>query len=130
MRAEFERILAFWLRRGIAGFRIDVAHGLFKDRELRDEPEAERVYSMNRPETHEVYRDWRRLADSFEPPRVLLGEVYVLDIPAWAGYYGSGSDELNLAFNFALVHADLDADQMRAIVAETEAALPPDAWPC
>ena len=130
VRAEFERILAFWLQRGIAGFRIDVAHGLFKDRELRDEPEAERVYSMNRPETHEVYRDWRRLADSFEPPRVLLGEVYVLDIPAWAGYYGSGSDELNLAFNFALVHADLDADQMRAIVAETEAALPPDAWPC
>ncbi len=87
-------------------------------------------HSMNRPETHEVYRDWRRLTDSFEPPRVLLGEVYVLDIPAWAGYYGSGSDELNLAFNFALVHANLDADQMRAIVAETEAALPPDAWPC
>jgi alpha-glucosidase len=130
VRAEFERILDFWLQRGIAGFRIDVAHGLFKDRELRDEPEAERVYSMNRPETHEVYRDWRRLADAFEPPRVLLGEVYVLDIPAWAGYYGSGSDELNLAFNFALVHADLDAGQMRAIVAETEAALPPGAWPC
>ncbi len=99
-------------------------------RAARRRPKPSACHSMNRPETHEVYRDWRRLADSFEPPRVLLGEVYVLDIPAWAGYYGSGSDELNLAFNFALVHADLDADQMRAIVAETEAALPPDAWPC
>ena len=85
---------------------------------------------MNRPETHEIYRQWRRLADAYEPPRVLLGEVYVLDIPAWAGYYGSGSDELNLAFNFALVHADLDAEQMREVVARTEAALPPDGWPC
>ena len=80
---------------------------------------------MNRPETHEVYREWRRLADSYEPPRVLLGEVYVLDVPAWATYYGSGSDELNLAFNFALVHSGLDADEMRGVVARTEEALPP-----
>jgi alpha-glucosidase len=130
VRAEFERILRFWLDRGIAGFRIDVAHGLVKDRELRDDVGSDRVHSMNRPETHEIYRDWRRLADAFDPPRVLLGEVYVLDIPAWAGYYGSGSDELNLAFNFALVHADLDAEQMRPIVTRTEAALPPGAWPC
>ena len=62
VRAEFERILRFWLDRGIAGFRIDVAHGLFKDRELRDDARrSERVHSMNRPETHEVYRQWRRL---------------------------------------------------------------------
>ncbi len=130
VRAEFERILRFWFDRGIAGFRIDVAHGLVKDRELRDDVGDRRDHSMNRPETHEIYRNWHRLADSFEPPRVLLGEVYVLDIPAWATYYGSGSDELNLAFNFALAHADFDAEQMRAVVAQTEAALPPDAWPC
>jgi alpha-glucosidase len=130
VRAEFEHILRFWLDRGIAGFRIDVAHGLVKDRKLRDEVGSDRIHSMNRPETHEVYRSWRRLADAYEPPRVLLGEVYVLDIPTWAGYYGSGSDELNLAFNFALVHADLDAEQMRSIVARTEAVLPPGAWPC
>jgi alpha-glucosidase len=130
VRAEFDRILQFWFERGIAGFRIDVAHGLVKDRELRDDAGSERIYSMNRPETHEIYRDWRRLADAYEPSRVLLGEVYVLDIPAWATYYGSSSDELNLAFNFALVHAGLDAEQMRPIVARTEAALPPGAWPC
>ena len=32
----FEEILRFWLDRGIAGFRIDVAHGLFKDPDLAD----------------------------------------------------------------------------------------------
>jgi alpha-glucosidase len=85
---------------------------------------------MNRPETHEILRDWRRLADSYEPPRVLLGEAYVLDSAGWASFYGSGSDELNLAFNFALVHSDLDAEQMRRIVGEAEASLPPGAWPC
>src|SRR5919204_968649 len=130
VRAEFERILRFWFDRGVAGFRIDVAHALIKDRELRDDPSGARVYSMNRPETHQIFRGWRRLADSYEPPRVLVGEVYVLDVPAWARYYGAGSDELHLAFNFALVHTDLDAAQMRSVVAATEAALPAGAWPC
>jgi alpha-glucosidase len=132
VRAEFERILRFWFDRGIAGFRIDVAHALIKDRELRDEPDpdGERVFSMNRPETHEILRDWRRVADGYEPPRVLVGEAYVLDFAGWASFYGSGSDELHLAFNFALVHAHFEAEQMRRIVAEAEAALPPGAWPC
>jgi alpha-glucosidase len=130
VRVEFQRILRFWFERGISGFRIDVAHGLVKDRLLRDDDGSRRINSMNRPETHEIYREWRRLAESYEPPRVLLGEVYVLDIPAWAHYYGSGSDELNLAFNFALVHTNLDAEQMRTVVARTEAELPPGAWPC
>ena len=93
--------------------------------------ESERVHSMNRPETHEVYRDWRRLADAYEPPRVLLGEVYVLDVPAWARYYGSGSDELNLAFNFALVHADLDADaDARRSSPARRRRCRPARWPC
>ena len=34
----YERILRFWLDRGVDGFRIDVAHGLVKDEELRDNP--------------------------------------------------------------------------------------------
>jgi alpha-glucosidase len=136
VRSEFERILRFWFDRDVAGVRIDVAHALIKDRELRDDPPNPsghgllHAFSMNRPETHEILRGWRVLADAYEPPRILVGEAYVLDIRAWAAYYGSGSDELNLAFNFALVHADLDAEQMRAVVAATEAALPAEGWPC
>jgi alpha-glucosidase len=142
VRAEFERILRFWFDRGIAGFRIDVCHALIKDRELRDDPpksasdrspegdELRRVYSMNRPETHEILHSWRRLADTYNAPRVLLGEVYVLDLPAWARYYGSGTDELDLAFDFALTHCDLDAREMRDVVSETESVLPHGAWPC
>jgi alpha-glucosidase len=130
VRAEFERILRFWFDRGIAGFRIDVAHGLVKDQELRDEPSADqRVFSMNRPDTHEVYRAWRSIADAYEPRRALIGEVYVLDLPAWAAYYGTGTDELDLAFNFMLAHADLDPAQMASIVAMTEELLPRGAWP-
>ena len=33
----FEDVLRFWLDRGVDGFRIDVAHGLFKEAGLRDQ---------------------------------------------------------------------------------------------
>lgn len=143
VRAEFERILRFWLDRGVAGFRIDVCHALIKDRELRDDPPASeeddaitraqgirRVFSMNRPETHEILRDWRKLTESYKPARVLVGEVHFLNAAAWARFYGSGSDELNLAFNFAFAHADLVAEQMRRVVRATEASMPEGGWPC
>jgi alpha-glucosidase len=136
VRAEFERILRFWFDRGVAGFRIDVAHSLIHDRQLRDDivdPKhrfgMRRIHSQNRPETHEILRSWRALADGYEPPRIFLGEAYVLELPAWATYYGSGGDELNLAFNFALVHSALDPELMAAVVAETEDVLPHE-WPC
>lgn len=36
VRSEFEDVLRFWLDRGVAGFRIDVAHGLVKADGLPD----------------------------------------------------------------------------------------------
>ena len=92
VRDEFDDILRFWFARGVAGFRIDVCHGIVKDRELRDDPpagpedhETERlrgvkpVYSANRPEVHDVLRRWRALAEEDDPPRILVGETYVHD---------------------------------------------------
>ncbi|HSL63885.1 MAG TPA: alpha-amylase family glycosyl hydrolase [Gaiellaceae bacterium] len=142
VRREFERILRFWFDRGVAGFRIDVAHGLVHDRKLRDNPPAtpedtgayarlgQRLErSINQPEVHEVYRRWRPLADAYDPPRVLLGETYVMELEKLASFYGNGHDELHLAFNFTFLHADLDAEVMRECVERTEAALPDGAWP-
>src|SRR3954468_20702962 len=40
VREAFDDILGFWFDRGVAGFRIDVAHSIVKDRELRDDPPA------------------------------------------------------------------------------------------
>jgi alpha-glucosidase len=135
VRPEFERILRFWFDRGVAGFRIDVAHALFKDRELRDDPVIagvgmRRRYSMFRPETHEILREWHELATQYDPPRLLLGEAYSLEVEQWAGYFGTNGDQLDLAFAFMLTHANLDAEEMRRVVAEIETALPAGAWPC
>ncbi len=136
VRAEFERILRFWFDLGVAGFRIDVAHMLVKDRELRDNPPAtdddpfieqlhgqRQQYNANRPEVHEIYRRWRVIADSYDPPRLLIGETPVWKPTILASYYGEG-DELDLAFNFILLETPFDADAMHEVIETTLAALP------
>ena len=60
---------------------------------------------------------------------MLVGETYVLELDELMPYYGTGHDELHLAFNFLFVHAELDAAQMRSIVEVIEAKLPAGAWP-
>lgn len=133
----FDDILRFWFDRGIAGFRIDVAHGIVNDRELRDDPPDTTghdprgiapVYSMNRPEVHDVFRRWRKICEEYEPARLLVGETHVLDPVVMASYYGQG-DELQLAFNFAFVYAPFDAASLRDVVEQTEAAIPALGWP-
>jgi alpha-glucosidase len=136
VRREFDDIVRFWLDRGIAGFRIDVAQGLVKDRELRDDPPAtdddpadirrrglRPVHSLNRPEVHEIYQRWRTITDGYDPPGLLVGETWVPSIERWALYYGRAEDELHLCFNFALVFSDLRAKDLRAVVEATESVL-------
>jgi alpha-glucosidase len=136
VRAAFEEILRFWFDRGVAGFRIDVAHALVKDRELRDNPVAgraadrreERVYNMNRPEVHDVYRRWRAIAREYDPERVLLGETWVADPAELVKYYGD-DDELHLAMNFPFVQAEFSTEALRPILERWESVLPESVWP-
>jgi alpha-glucosidase len=141
VRSEFDGIFRFWFDRGVAGFRIDVCNIIIKDEHLRDNPPATEdddfeaqlfgqrpVYNANRPEVHDVLRRWRRLADSYDPSRVLVGETPV-KVDVLAGYYGDGSDELHMAFNFPFITSAFEPEALRRIVEDTEALFPADAWP-
>lgn len=128
----FETILRYWFDRGIAGFRIDVAHALYKDAGLRDDPVAPDgpgapfgllpVHSKNRPEVHRVYEGWRRLAEEYRPPRLLLGETWVFDLDRLRSFYGA-DNQLQLAFNFSFTFAPFTAQALRAVTVATIARL-------
>ncbi len=140
--------LRFWLERGVDGFRIDVAHVLMKDPELRDNPPAPdprpwlhgrpirdydrqlHVYDRGHSDVHEVYRRIRRLLDDYgaERSRVAIGEIYLSDWPQWASYYGAG-DELHMPLNFGLLFVPWEGWAVRQVVDALEAAIPEGSWP-
>jgi alpha-glucosidase len=120
VEADMEQTLRFWLDRGVDGFRIDVAHGLFKADGLPDNASglapdlmavpAQPMAMWNRPELHAVYRRWRAICDSYAREAVLVGEVWLGDAAEQARYVRP--DELNLVFNFRLLSAGWDARAM------------------
>ncbi len=135
VRADFEETLRFWFDRGVDGFRIDVAHSLVKqdglpdaddldwprtpvevDGELQRAPWAPHPF-WDRDEVHEIYRDWRRVADSYDPPRVFVAEAWVDEPERLARYLRP--DELHTAFNFTYLQAPWDAAYLRHVIDET-----------
>ncbi|MFJ4091374.1 glycoside hydrolase family 13 protein [Kitasatospora sp. NPDC089913] len=123
VRAEHEAVLRFWFDRGAAGVRIDSAGLLVKDPDLPDlTPEGPHPY-VDRDDLHPVYRSWRAVADSYHPPRALIGEVWVPDAERFARYLRP--DELHTAFNFDFLARPWDATALRASIDSTLAAHEP-----
>ena len=99
----------FWMKRGVAGFRLDAITSLFEDPQLRDEPALPglnaygepiltRQFTDNLPEVHDVLRELRRVTNEF-PGRVLIGETYLPSVQELAKMYGAKNDELQLPMN-------------------------------
>jgi alpha-glucosidase len=141
VRAAFDDILRFWFDRGVAGFRIDVAHMVVKDRELRDNPPATAddpfidqvrgqrpVFNSCRPEVHDVHRRWRAVAEEYDPPRLLVGETFLPRLEDVLAFYGAG-DELQLSFNIPFAEAPFVAPVLRDLVARTEVLVPDGCTP-
>ena len=148
LKAAMFDTLRFWLDRSVDGFRIDVAHAIMKDPDLRDNPpnpdvghglhkslgayDAQlHIHDKGHPDVHGVYRELRALLDAYgaERPRVAIGGIHIFDWAEWARYYGAALDELHLPFNFGLLGVHWSAQAVRRVVDGLEAALPAGAWP-
>ena len=129
VREDFKRTLRFWSDRGADGFRIDVAHALAKDLESRpldewpDDPDQGEPGDENplwdRPEVHEIYREWRQVFNEYEPARFAVAEAWVVPEHQWM--YAS-TEELGQVFNFELSKAGWFADELRLAIEEGLAA--------
>jgi len=107
-----------------------VAHGLVKDPALPDLGDnqdhilgataREDHPHWDLPGVHDIYREWRALADSYDPPRIYVAEAWVANAARLAAYLRP--DELHTAFDFDFVRAPWDASLLRATAASSLAA--------
>ena len=119
----FSDVIRFWLDRGAAGIRIDVASSMFKDRDLPDMPPDSPRHGPSphhhRDELHELYKSWRAIlesypADGFPGARTAVGEVWY-DVPeTLLPYLRPGG--LPQVFNFQLLLVQWNADALRASI--------------
>jgi len=108
VRAEFDAIYKFWFDRGLDGFRIDVAHGLLKDRDFPDLPlrseipdgagpmetffSYDHIYDMDQDDNVEIFTRWQDVARPYDAS--LLAENGVTDPERLTRYVGEGALDL------------------------------------
>lgn len=132
VRAEFRRILRFWLDRGVDGFRVDVAHGLVKKDGLPDYTPPADADSMGgaeddvpywgQPGVHEIYRDWHVILAAYDGDRALCAEAW-LPTPEKTALWVR-PDEMHQAFNFPYLMTAWDAAALRGVVDDSLRAFP------
>ncbi len=107
----FKQIMAFWLKRGVGGFRFDAITALFEGPSLADEgvvldkngkpainaygdPQLDDSKTDNQPGVHAVIVEMRAEADkfggsAFPGARVMIGETYLPNIGELRKMYGT-----------------------------------------
>ncbi|MEN9603747.1 MAG: hypothetical protein RL545_436 [Actinomycetota bacterium] len=128
----FEDILRFWLDRGVAGFRIDVAHGLIKRAGLPDtedfstemggsKPDDELTIEQlerknpywGQPEVHEINKRFRKVVDEYDD-RIMAGEAWIMPLTRMAEWVRP--DEYHQAFNFDYMFAAWSKEGQKASI--------------
>ena len=124
-------VLDFWMKRGVAGFRIDAVSRLFEDPQMRDDPylpgrnaygdrNIQHKYTDDLPEVHDVLKEVRKVVDKYPGNPVLVTEADEPNVQALAKMYGN-SDEVQLPMDFQIADVNaLDATRFRELFNEIE----------
>jgi alpha-glucosidase len=123
VHADFLTTLRFWGDRGVAGFRVDVAHGLVKDMSepyssvtgltVDHLPDDGSHPLLDRDDVHEVFRSWRAVLNEYDPPLVAVAESWA---PTDRRARYASPEGLGQTFNFDLVTASWNADDYREAI--------------
>uniref|UniRef100_A0A1S4GZS2 alpha-glucosidase n=1 Tax=Anopheles gambiae TaxID=7165 RepID=A0A1S4GZS2_ANOGA len=135
---EMREVLRFWLRKGVAGFRIDAVNHLFEADGFPDEPETgtdrdplsygftHHIYTKDLLEDYDMVYQWRALLDDWSrehggDARIIMTEAYA-NITFTMKYYHAEEDDgdqpdgqpraaagSHMPFNFLLI-TDLNRD--------------------
>ncbi len=135
VRKAMYGVLVFWLKHGVAGFRIDAVSRLFEDPEMRDDPylpgynaygdrNIQHKYTDDLPEVHDVLREVRKVVDAFPGDPVLVTEADEPNVTELTKMYGvdGKNDEVQLPMDFQIADVnELSAVKFRRLFNEVEA---------
>lgn len=144
VREAMADVLRFWLERGVSGFRLDVAHRIAKDPEMRDDLVVEgsldqlgkdmadygtldHVHSIGHEDAHGYFKEIRAVLDEYGDT-YSVGEIHEGDWDKWAAWHGDG-DQLHQVFDFSLLYAPWTPDGIGDLLDAQETAVGDRFWP-
>lgn len=139
VKTEMFKVLEFWLKKGVDGFRLDIFNSIFKDEMFRDNPSSKRffptpdnhdeaffqkkAYNLNLPESFALAKEVRQCLSKYKQEPFLIGEVSGSDLTL-KGFLGEKADGLHLVFQFELIDFQWNVDFFRTLLEKNEREFP------
>ncbi len=142
VQKEMEKIMKFWLAKGVDGFRLDAVYHIIKDDKFRDNPVNPKyipghddpyrqflnVYDRGRPETLEILNKFCSIVGQYKN-KFLVSEVfYKTKMAEMKMYYKLCQQGLHAPFNFNFIRLPWNAWAYRSFLDNYEENL--DAGDC
>ena len=130
----------FWLDRDLDGFRLDTVNYYFHDQQLRSNPPAQakpqvmatdlygmqsNIYNKTRPENLAFLERLRALINQYDDIMMVgeVGEMGRRSIEIM-GEYTQGKDRLHMAYSFAMLGPDFNAEHFRNCIEGFQSGAP------
>ena len=144
--SDFEQTIRFWLDRGVSGFRVDVALGLFKDMSYADDPNPQgRVDAIrldlydpsdrqtseqtrrhliespifDRDEVHDVYQNWQKIFQEYSQEILGVAEAWAYPTSRAMRYAKSLGQVFNFDFMVMPFNDQVLCDSIKQILKDS-----------
>lgn len=105
VREELKKIIRFWKKKGVKGFRFDVVNLISKPERMEDDPEGDgRRFYTDGPRIHEYLKEL--VADTGIEDMVTVGEMSSTSLEHCIHYTKPEEKELSMVFNFHHLKVD------------------------
>lgn len=105
VREELKKIIRFWKKKGVKGFRFDVVNLISKPERMEDDPEGDgRRFYTDGPRIHEYLKEL--VVDTGIEDMVTVGEMSSTSLEHCIHYTKPEEKELSMVFNFHHLKVD------------------------
>ena len=116
VRAELQKVVRFWMEKGVKGFRFDVINLVSKEA-LEDDFEGDgRRFYTDGPRIHEYLKELNVNSFGQNPEIITVGEMSSTSMENCFSYAGEDSNELSMVFSFHHLKTDFMGNEKWVLV--------------
>ena len=116
MRQELQKVIRYWMAKGVKGFRFDVINLVSKG-SFEDDPDGDgRRFYTDGPKIHEYLRELNEATFGQDVEIITVGEMSSTSMENCFRYAGEGGKELSMVFNFHHLKVDFMGNEKWVLV--------------
>ncbi|OUP01019.1 alpha,alpha-phosphotrehalase [Drancourtella sp. An210] len=116
VRKEVQKVVRFWMEKGVKGFRFDVVNLISKERFEDDHEGDGRRFYTDGPNIHKYLKELHEMTFGNDTEIVTVGEMSSTSIENCYQYAGEDTKELSMVFSFHHLKVDFMGNEKWVLV--------------